>query len=92
MDLNRTRRVSAFWATEPRVRRSCFAIDVADFLQRHPETFPADARGPGGYRQVEPERFPVIAEELLNKGYRESEVQGILGHNNLRLARRVWKS
>ena len=66
--------------------------ELEEFLQKHPEKFPADARKPGGYRQVEPERFPVIAEALLKKGYRESDVQGILGHNNLRVARQVWKS
>lgn len=64
--------------------------ELEEYLRKHPEKFPLDARN-GGYRQVEPERFPVIAEELLKKGYSESDVQGILGHNNLRIARRVWK-
>jgi membrane dipeptidase len=71
-----------------------YVFDVAeleDYLQKHPEKFPADARKPGGYRQVEPERFPAIAEALLKKGYGEADVQGILGHNNLRIAREVWK-
>jgi len=40
---------------------------------------------------VEPERFPDIAEALLKSGYKEAHVQGILGHNNLRVARQVWK-
>jgi microsomal dipeptidase-like Zn-dependent dipeptidase len=40
---------------------------------------------------IEPERFPEIAEALLTRGYAESHVQGILGHNNLRVARQVWK-
>jgi membrane dipeptidase len=71
-----------------------YVFDVAEleeYVQKHPEKFPADVRKPGGYRQVEPERFPVIAEALLKKGYREADVQGILGHNNLRVAREVWK-
>jgi membrane dipeptidase len=71
-----------------------YVFDVAeldDFLAKHPERFPARARDGGGYRQVEPERFPVIAEALLKRGYREQDVQGILGHNNLRVARRVWR-
>jgi membrane dipeptidase len=71
-----------------------YVFDVAEleeYLRKHPEKFPADVVKEGGYRQVEPERFPVIAEALLARGYREADVQGILGHNNLRVARRVWK-
>lgn len=41
---------------------------------------------------IEPERFPLIAEALLKRGYREMHVQDILGHNNLRLAREVWRA
>ena len=65
--------------------------ELDEFLAKHPEMFPADARKGSGYTQVEPERFPLIAEALLKKGYREQDVQGILGHNNLRVARQVWK-
>jgi membrane dipeptidase len=65
--------------------------ELEDYLKKHPEKFPEEARKPGGYTQVEPERFPVIAEELLKRGYSEVDVQGIMGHNNLRVARQVWK-
>jgi membrane dipeptidase len=65
--------------------------ELEEYVQRNPQAFPPEARAPGSYRQVEPERFPVIAEELLKRGYRETDVQGILGHNNLRVARAVWK-
>lgn len=71
-----------------------YVFDIAElegYLRKHPEKFPEEARKPGGYTQVEPERFPVIAEELLKRGYSEVDVQGIMGHNNLRVARRVWK-
>lgn len=65
--------------------------ELEDYVQKYPDKFPPEVRKPGGYTQVEPERFPAIAEALLKKGYREQDVQGILGHNNLRIARQVWK-
>ena len=46
---------------------------------------------PGGYLQVEPERVPAIAEGLIKRGYNSTDIQNILGHNNLRVAKRVWK-
>jgi membrane dipeptidase len=71
-----------------------YVFDVAEleeFIRKNPETFPASLREPGAYLQVEPERIPVIAEALLRKGYSERDVQGIMGNNNLRVARQVWK-
>lgn len=70
-----------------------YVFDVAEleeYAHKNPENFPSDVGTPGSYRQVEPERFPVIAEALLKMGYPETDVQGILGHNNLRVAREVW--
>jgi microsomal dipeptidase-like Zn-dependent dipeptidase len=40
---------------------------------------------------VEPERILDIAEALLKRGYSEGHVRGILGYNNLRVAKQVWK-
>jgi single-stranded-DNA-specific exonuclease len=40
---------------------------------------------------VEPEQLPEIAELLAARGFSGGEVQGILGGNFLRVARRVWK-
>jgi membrane dipeptidase len=71
-----------------------YVFDVAeleDFVQKNPGKFPAALQKPGSYRQIEPERFPEIAERLLQMGYSDSDVQGIMGHNNLRIARQVWK-
>ena len=65
--------------------------ELEEYVQRCPESFPAEIREPGGYTQVEPERFPVIAEKLLKRGYSETDVQAIMGHNNLRVARQCWK-
>lgn len=65
--------------------------ELEEYVQKYPEKFPPGVRKPEGYTQVEPERFPVIAEALLKRGYRDQDVQGILGHNNLRIARQVWR-
>jgi membrane dipeptidase len=65
--------------------------ELEEYLRKSPEKFPKGADRPGAYTQVEPERFPVIAERLLGMGYGEEDVQGIMGHNNLRVARTVWK-
>lgn len=38
-----------------------------------------------------PESFPRLTQALLDRGYEEEDVRGILGGNFLRLARQVWK-
>ena len=42
-------------------------------------------------RLFAPEQFPELAEEMLARGYTDSDVRAILGGNLLRLARRIWK-
>lgn len=64
---------------------------MSDNMRRDPAKYPAELRQVENYTQVEPERFPAIAEGLLRRGYSETDVQGILGHNNLRVARAVWR-
>jgi len=65
--------------------------EMEEFVRKNPGKFPAALSQPGAYVQVEPERFPVIAERLLQKGYSDADVQGIMGHNNLRVAKQVWR-
>lgn len=71
-----------------------YVFDVAE-MQEHarqnPDKYPPALSQPGGYLQVEPERFPAIAEGLLRMGYCDLDVQGIMGHNNLRVASEVWR-
>ena len=64
--------------------------ELDDSVKAHPDIWPPEKGYGAGVAMVEPERFSVIAEALLKKGYRETDVQGILGHNNLRVAKRVW--
>ena len=40
---------------------------------------------------VEPERIPLIAERLLQLGWDDEAVRGLLGGNNLRVAEQVWR-
>jgi membrane dipeptidase len=65
--------------------------ELDDFVKKNPEKFPIGVGGANTYNQVEPERVPSIADGLLKLGYQDEDVQGILGHNNLRVARQVWK-
>jgi membrane dipeptidase len=64
--------------------------EVLAFVKAHPETYPPQ-RYPSGLLMMEPERFPLIAEQLLKTGYNEDDVRDILGRNHLRVARQVWK-
>ncbi len=36
--------------------------------------------------------LPIIAESLMTLGYSDADIQGIMGHNNLRVARAVWRT
>jgi membrane dipeptidase len=66
--------------------------ELEEYLRKNPDKFPGGALRAGAYLQVEPERFPIIAESLLKLNYSEADVQGIMGHNNLRVAREVWRA
>jgi membrane dipeptidase len=65
--------------------------ELNDLVRARPDMYPPEKGYKEGIAMIEPERFPLIAEALLWKGYKEADVQGILGHNNLRVAKQVWK-
>jgi membrane dipeptidase len=67
------------------------SAELDEYVRTRPDFFPPEKGYTGKIGLIEPERIPVIAEELLNRGYPEPDVQGILGHNNLRVARAVWR-
>ncbi len=67
-------------------------MEVDPYIRSQPDLYPPEKGYKDGLAMVEPERFPLIAEGLLKKGYSDTQVQGILGHNNLRVAKQVWKS
>jgi membrane dipeptidase len=65
--------------------------EADEHIRTRPDIFPPEKEYGAGIAMIEPERFPLIAEALLKRGYSETHVQGILGHNNLRVAKKVWK-
>jgi membrane dipeptidase len=65
--------------------------ELDDYVRTRPDIFPPEKGYLVGITMVEPERFPWIAEALLRRGYSEAHVQAIFGHNNLRVASRVWR-
>jgi membrane dipeptidase len=66
--------------------------ELDDCVLTNPQMFPPEDGYSAGIRMVEPERVPEIVEALLVRGYSDSDVGLILGANNLRVARHVWKS
>lgn len=65
--------------------------EMDDFLKNNPDIFPPEQGYASGIRIAAPEQIPEIAEGLLDTGYSEDEVRGMLGENHLRVARQVWK-
>ncbi len=66
--------------------------ELETYIAQHPNSFPPDkGYGSGDFPLVEPERFPAIAQGLFDRGYDDDQVRGIVGHNNWRVAREVWK-
>lgn len=67
------------------------ASELDDFLESNPELFPPEKGYGKGLRMVEPERIPMIADRLLQLGWNDNAVCGLLGGNNLRVAEQVWR-
>jgi membrane dipeptidase len=65
--------------------------ELDTYIRSSPDLFPPEMGYGAGIPMVGPERFPIIAEALLKRGYSEENIRGILGHNNLRVAQNVWQ-
>lgn len=65
--------------------------EMYDFYRTRPDLFPPEKGYKSDMAIIEPECIPAIAEGLLKMGYSDDHTRGILGHNNLRIARQVWK-
>jgi membrane dipeptidase len=73
-----------------------YVYDSSEFdglLAKMPETFPAHLGYAAGMSMpmVEPERIPAIGQALLDLGYPDAAVEGVLGGNLMRVAGQVWK-
>lgn len=72
----------------------CFDVagETDSFMAENPRLFPQEwGYGAGMMQTVEPERIPLIAEALLARNWKEDDVEGLLGKNNLRVAKQVWR-
>jgi len=67
------------------------AQELADYLAKMRDTFPDDPTYQQTIRMVGPEAFPTIVEGLLERGYADADIRGILGDNWRRVASQVWK-
>jgi membrane dipeptidase len=70
-----------------------YVFDTAELLEyvaRFPSIYPPE-QFRSGYKLVEPERIPEIAEELVTLGYSEAAIKCIFGENVLRIAAAVWR-
>jgi len=65
--------------------------ELDEYLRSRPDFFPPEKGYTGTVGLVEPERIPVIADEMLRRGYDDDTVLNVLGRNNMRVARQVWK-
>lgn len=71
-----------------------YVYDVAELeehLERMKATFPPGLGYELGARFVPPEQLEEIVTVLQGWGYRDADLQALLGGNLLRLARQVWK-
>jgi membrane dipeptidase len=63
--------------------------EFQEWVRQHPEVFPTGDFEFTGF--VEPEQTPEIARLLLERGFSQSDAEGVLGGNFLRVARQVWR-
>jgi membrane dipeptidase len=64
---------------------------VMRYMRERPEEWFQDGHEWAEVDFVQPESVPQLTEALLNRGYSERDVRGILGENFIRVAGAVWK-
>ncbi len=60
-------------------------------LAAAPNIWPKSSGYSAGRKIAQPEQWPEIVESLLDLGYTDDDVRGIIGGNYLRVARAVWR-
>jgi membrane dipeptidase len=66
------------------------AEDVQADLEANPDLFPEEYTRWGVIRFIDPETTLTVEQALLDRGYSDQDVRGILGDNFRRVAREVW--
>ena len=62
-------------------------------VKENPGSWPREyMRNMQGFNYVPPEKIPGLTEIMLQKGYCDDDIMGILGENFLRVCERVWKA
>ena len=67
------------------------ASELDDAVENQSGNVSAGERLSKGVAHGGAERIPRIAERLLQRGWDDSAVCGLLGANNLRVAKQVWR-
>lgn len=65
--------------------------ELNDYINNNPALFPTEKGYSAGMQLAVPEQIPEIGRELLQRGYTQAQVDGILGNNLVRIAAQVWK-
>ncbi len=66
-------------------------IDIGEILRSRPDFWPAGQRyNTKGIKHVSPAQLPDLSEKLLDHGFSQNEVRGILGENFCRVAAVSW--
>lgn len=66
-------------------------VELDELIAGHPEMFPAGRGFDRGIQVVEPERLPRIIDRLIALGWDDDALLGLLGGNNMRVARGIWR-
>lgn len=66
--------------------------ELPKLLQRYPHAWPGYSVGDmTDMKFAQPEELPRVTEALIERGYDDASIRGILGGNLLRVARQVWQ-
>lgn len=65
--------------------------EMNDYIRNNPKLFPTKTGYSTTMQLVVPEQIPEIGEQLLERGYSQTQVNGILGNNLVRIAEQVWR-
>jgi membrane dipeptidase len=66
--------------------------ELDDIVKQRPDLFPPEKGYEKGLQFVVPSRIPAIVTELVIRGWDQKDIKGLLGENNLRVAKQVWKN